>query len=297
MPTRDRVTSPGGILFRDLNGNGVMEPYENRTSPADERAADLLTRMTLEEKAGLTMVSMLQTGEHGDIVEGEELFRDATSTIIHDKRMNHFNVPTGASSPTSSRPEFTAAGRDTQRRSLTLLKNEGPRGLPLLPLAPGTRVYAPDLTEEELRKHAIPVLDPAKADVTILRLRAPYEARNNYFLKARFHAGRLDFDASTLARVADLSEVTPVILDVYLDRPAILGPLADDAAAIIANYGCAEDSLLNVLFGAAAPQGRLPFELPRSMAAVGASLPDLPADTSDPLDPYGFGLSYEHQVL
>ncbi|HEY0934795.1 MAG TPA: glycoside hydrolase family 3 C-terminal domain-containing protein, partial [Trebonia sp.] len=58
------------------------------------------------------------------------------------------------------------------------------------------------------------------------------------------------------------------------------------------NYGCAEDCLLDVLFGAAAPQGRLPFELPRSMAAVEASRPDLPSDTADPLYPYGFGLSY-----
>ena len=87
----------------------------------------------------------------------------------------------------------------------------------------------------------------------------------------------------------------PVIVDLYLDRPAILGPLADDAAAIIVNFGCAEEPLLDVLFGAAAPQGRLPFELPRSMAAVRASRPDLPSDTADPLYPHGSGLSYERQ--
>jgi beta-glucosidase len=53
MPTRDRITSPEGIAFRDLNGNGIMEPYENPTLRADERVADLLTRMILEDKAGL----------------------------------------------------------------------------------------------------------------------------------------------------------------------------------------------------------------------------------------------------
>ena len=78
----------------------------------------------------------------------------------------------------------------------------------------------------------------------------------------------------------------------YLDRPAILGTLADDAAAIIVNYGCAQDCLLDVLFGAAAPGGRLPFELPRSMAAVEASRPDLPSDTADPVYAHGFGLGY-----
>jgi beta-glucosidase len=71
MPTRDRITSAGGIMFRDLNGNGTMEPYENPTLPTDERVADLLTRMTLEEKAGLMMMSVLETSDDGNIVEGE----------------------------------------------------------------------------------------------------------------------------------------------------------------------------------------------------------------------------------
>ena len=92
MPTRDHITSPEGIAFRDLNGNGTMEPYENPTLPAGERVADLLARMTLEEKAGLMMMSILETGATGDIVEGDGLFAAATSTLIHAKRMNHFNA-------------------------------------------------------------------------------------------------------------------------------------------------------------------------------------------------------------
>jgi hypothetical protein len=70
MATRDRITSPEGVAFRDPNGNGVMEPYENPTLPAGERVADLLSRMPLEEKAGLMMMSILETGEAGDVVEG-----------------------------------------------------------------------------------------------------------------------------------------------------------------------------------------------------------------------------------
>ncbi|MGX1887721.1 hypothetical protein [Streptomyces sp. NPDC055287] len=50
--------------------------------------------------------------------------------------------------------------------------------------------------------------------------------------------------------------------------------------------GCA---LLGVAFGRATPEGRLPFELPRSMAAVEASRPDVPNDTRDPVFPYGHG--------
>jgi beta-glucosidase len=196
---------------------------------------------------------------------------------------------------TVGRPDFIAAGQDAQRRSLTLLKNDGPDRRPLLPLAPRTRVYAPGLTPETLGEHGVPVSSPAEADVAVLRLRAPYQARDTYFLEARFHAGRLDFDRATLARVAALARTVPVVLDLYLDRPAILGTLAGDATAILVNYGCGEEALLDVLFGIATPQGRLPFELPRSMAAVEASRPDLPSDTADPLFPYRFGLSYQPQ--
>ncbi len=41
------------LKFKDLNNNGQLDPYEDwRRSPAD-RAADLLSKMTLQEKAGL----------------------------------------------------------------------------------------------------------------------------------------------------------------------------------------------------------------------------------------------------
>ena len=41
-----------GLEFRDLNKNGTLDPYEDWRLPAGERAADLLGRMTLEEKVG-----------------------------------------------------------------------------------------------------------------------------------------------------------------------------------------------------------------------------------------------------
>jgi len=77
----------------------------------------------------------------------------------------------------------------------------------------------------------------------------------------------------------------------------VLGSLDEDAAAILVNYGCSPNALLDVLFGAGVPQGRLPFELPRSMAAVESSRPDLPSDTTDPLYPYRSGLSFPDAEL
>src|SRR5580692_11106492 len=44
-----------GLLFRDLNRDGVLEPYEDWRLSSAVRAADLLSRMTLDEKAGAMM--------------------------------------------------------------------------------------------------------------------------------------------------------------------------------------------------------------------------------------------------
>jgi beta-glucosidase len=41
-----------GQPFRDLNHNGRLDPYEDARLPAEARAADLIARMTVEEKAG-----------------------------------------------------------------------------------------------------------------------------------------------------------------------------------------------------------------------------------------------------
>jgi len=46
------ILEVGGLLFRDLNGNGALDPYEDWRLPVPQRVEDLLSRMTLEEKVG-----------------------------------------------------------------------------------------------------------------------------------------------------------------------------------------------------------------------------------------------------
>lgn len=89
-----------------------------------------------------------------------------------------------------------------------------------------------------------------------------------------------------------LTARVPVVLDVNLDRPAILTPLVDLATAIVGTYGTYGPALADALSGAVRPEGRLPFQLPRSMDAVRASRPDVPSDTPDPVCPAGHGLSW-----
>ncbi|ROQ41502.1 beta-glucosidase [Frondihabitans sp. PhB188] len=180
--------------------------------------------------------------------------------------------------------EFVAAGAAAQRASLTLLVNDG-----LLPLAAGAKVYG--LPATALEGHGTAVDDPAEADVAILRVKAPFEARGEGF-EAHFHAGSLDFAQAEIDRITAIAATVPTVLDVYLDRPAILTPFAGEVGALVADYGCSDENLVAVLFGDESPQGALPFDLPRSMAAVEASREDVAFDTVDPLFRFGHGLRY-----
>ena len=192
--------------------------------------------------------------------------------------------------------EFRAAGEAAQRASITLLSNTGRADAagvvaPTLPLARGLRLYVEGIAPEVAAEYGEVVESPAEADVAILRLQAPYEQRATMF-ENFFHAGSLDFPDETVAHVREVAASVPTVVDVHLDRPAILTPIVDEVAAIVANYGANARALLDVLVGDARPEGSLPFDLPSSMAAVEANRPDVPFDTADPLFRFGHGLRY-----
>lgn len=188
------------------------------------------------------------------------------------------------------RSDFRAAGDRAQRASITLLTN-GQDGAPLLPLPEGRRLYVEGIDPERAAAYGDVVDSPADADVIVVRLKAPYEQRPSVF-ENFFHSGSLDFPEEVLAHLRELAAHAPLVVDVFADRPAILEPVAEVAAAVTVNWGASTEALLDVLSGRFAPQGRLPFDLPRSMAAVEASRPDVPFDTADPLFRFGHGLTY-----
>jgi beta-glucosidase len=181
---------------------------------------------------------------------------------------------------------FRAAGLKTQRASVTLLQNDGQ-----LPLSEGIKVYAEGLDVAVLDGVAQVVDSPEQAAVILVRLKAPYEERGPGFASF-FHAGSLDFPAQTVAHLAELASIAPVVVDVYLDRPAILAPLLASATALTVTYGTSDSAWVDVLFGKAQPKGKLPFDIPSSMAAVVASNSDAPFDTENPTFRFGDGLSY-----
>jgi beta-glucosidase len=60
-----RVLQVDGLLFKDLNKNGRLDPYEDWRRRVAERVDDLVSQMTLEEKAGLMVGPSLPMGPGG----------------------------------------------------------------------------------------------------------------------------------------------------------------------------------------------------------------------------------------
>ncbi|MER7107162.1 glycoside hydrolase family 3 protein [Streptomyces sp. NPDC000229] len=180
---------------------------------------------------------------------------------------------------------FTAAGDAAQRRSLTVLTNHA-----LLPLTGRPRLYVQGVGEETAARYGDVVTDPAEADLAVLRLRTPHEPRATRF-ESFFHSGSLAFPDGELRDILRLLDTVPTLVCINLERAAVIPEIAEHATALVADYGASDEALLDVAFGRARPEGRLPFELPRSMAAVEASRPDVPNDTEDPVFPYGHGLT------
>jgi beta-glucosidase len=185
--------------------------------------------------------------------------------------------------------DFRAAGAAAQRAAITLLVNG--RSAPILPLTSGLKVYLQGVDPTAASEYATVVETPGEADVAIVRIRAPFEERYTVF-ETDYHAGSLDFPREQAAELVTLARTVPTIVDVYLDRPAILTPFAREVAALLADFGASDRAVLDVVFGAASPQGSLPIELPSSMDAVRASRPDVPSDTEHPLFRFGHGLRY-----
>jgi beta-glucosidase len=181
-----------------------------------------------------------------------------------------------------------------QSRALVLLENRN-RTLPLSGKI--KKLYLYKINSQVAREYGFTVVEKLEdADLALLRVAAPFETLHpNYFFGQRQHEGDLSFREGNpdYEAIKAASARVPTVVTVYLDRPAILTNVKDKAAALLGNFGVSDPALFDVLTGKAAPQGRLPFELPSSMEEVEAQAEDAPYDTKSPLYKFGFGLSFE----
>jgi len=221
----------------------------------------------------------------------EERIDQSIRRLLRDKfRLGLFDNPyldEDAAEKIVGNPEFRKVGELTQRKSVVLLKNDKQT----LPLKSGLKIYAEGIKPEAIKGYGEVVSDVSKADIAILRLNSPYEKRKG-LMESFFHAGDLDFKEPEKSRILNILNQVPTIVDMYLERPAVIPEIAEKSVALLANFGANDDAVLDVIFGKFAPQGKLPFELPASMDAVRKQKEDLPYDSENPLFEFGHGLSY-----
>lgn len=193
----------------------------------------------------------------------------------------------------SQRGEYHRLGFDTQRRAYTLLTNRDDI-LPLTEVRKSNtaKFYIEGFNASSLsaRGHVV-VATPQEADLALLRLASPFSPHPGGF-ESTFHQGSLEFSPAEKVRQAAVYAAVPTVVDMQLDRPAAVPEIAERAAALLANFGASEDAFLDVVFGVGAPEGMLPYDLPRSDDAVEAQLEDVPFDTEDPVFKFRHGLRY-----
>ncbi len=194
---------------------------------------------------------------------------------------------------TIGRPEFKAAGELAQRRSMVLLKNDTIDKNPVLPLKKGIKIYIENIDPAVASVYGTVVKKPGEADFAIIRIKSPSQPLEGAGLLGRmFSSGDLDFKEKEKAEILELLNAVPAIVDIYIDRPAVIPEIAAASKGLIANYGSNDKALLDIVFGDFNPQGKLPVELPSSMEAVRQQKEDLPYDSENPLYKFGFGLHY-----
>lgn len=97
------------------------------------------------------------------------------------------------------------------------------------------------------------------------------------------------------AAMRELGDPGRVVISIYFRNPYILDEESGvrGTGALLATFGVSDHAQFDIITGKVRPQGRLPFALPASRAAVLAQHPDAPgySETRDgALLPFGFGL-------
>jgi beta-glucosidase len=118
QPKIDARSAPllktAGLTFKDLNRSGTLDPYEDWRLPAEKRAADLLSRLTLEEKAGLMQITSFNAGSLEDYLNQ----RHIRYLILRD------NLPAGELAARANRSQELA---EKTRLGIPIVFTSNPR--------------------------------------------------------------------------------------------------------------------------------------------------------------------------
>ncbi|WP_232336864.1 glycoside hydrolase family 3 protein [Planococcus lenghuensis] len=103
------IIEADGLKFKDLNGNGRLDPYEDWRLSPKERAENLVSLMTVDEKVGMMLINTRQMGlsqkdkdktshdgrlDEGIVEKGESIFAASkiygTTHTIEQMHLRHF---------------------------------------------------------------------------------------------------------------------------------------------------------------------------------------------------------------
>jgi len=280
-----------GMLFKEASAWGV-----EHLSP-EERMLKMLDA-GIDQFGGESNPELLiELAQRGKVTE-QRLNQSVRRLMLDKFRLGLFNNPYVDEQEVATivgSPAFVTAGKDAQRRSMVLLQNTPIEGSsePVLPITGRKKIYLENLSTELAAEYGQVVSTLEEADFAIIRIAAPNYPHDG-FLDRRFHSGDLDFKGEEKQRLSDLMSKVPTIVDIYLDRAAVIPDIAENSVALIANFGATDETLLELIWGRFNPGGKLPFEMPGSMQAVVSQQEDVPYDSENPLFPFGHGLRYNN---
>lgn len=134
------VITVEGLSFKDANSNGQLDPYEDwRLAPA-ERAADLIKRMTTEEKAGEMLIDTLNAEVGGGLPADAE-------TLIRDQHMTRFILRNSITATPDGKPARGFGGAQVTPRQAAEFTNA------VQELAERTRLGIPVIFKSNARNH------------------------------------------------------------------------------------------------------------------------------------------------
>ncbi len=281
------VTDQGimGMVGKPASAHGVENLTEiERVKKIIDAGCDMFGGEAIPE----LIVELVKAGQLS-----EERINTSVRRILREKfKLGLFDNPYVNEDATSilGNEKFLEKGRESQRRSLVLLKNEQN----ILPLGSSIKVYLQGFSEEESKKYAGSITSITDADVIILKVNTPYDPEAaRYVVEKIFHQGSLAFAPKEKEELLKLIQIKPTITVINLERPAVFPEINAASKAVIGDFSSQDDIILDLIFGQFKPERRLPFELPSSMEAVLNQKEDVPHDSKDPLYQFGFGLRYE----
>ncbi|MFQ1016442.1 glycoside hydrolase family 3 protein [Gilliamella sp. BG7] len=247
----------------------------------------------VQQFGGVSDSSIIVTAVNNKKIDEEYIDKAVLAILIQKFSLGQFENSYVDPSKTSfvGNRHFQKVANQAQYNSLVLLENKQK----ILPLNFNNKIYLHGFLPDtrNLLKNKVNIVDKLEqADVIVVRINAPYEQNHKgYFFGLEHHEGSLAFQPNdkNIEFIEYASKTHPVIVTIYLDRPAILTPLKQYSSAIIANFGVNDVVLFDRLFDNKPYVAKMPFSLPDSMDSVKQQYSDLPNDMKT-LYQFGYGL-------